>query len=170
MSSRLASPQSSAVLEALTIRREVFGNTHDRTLATRLLAAESRLVHRLSPEDVLTEVTEVRGLREAALGIDHPSTLEALLLEAKAALRSGKSESALRLAEDTLTRREQMQRPPGELTAARVVVAQAAAASGKVDRAREVAASISFDGPPASELRGWCDPCEDEMQRLASAR
>ena len=156
-----------AAREAFEIRTAVFGDDHDRTLAARLVLAEIRLGHRGSPKDVLREVTEIRTAREQALGDEHPATHEAMLLQAKAALRAGDPATALRHAEDTLRLRVQTERPAREVDAARVLVAQSASQAGNVQRARDVAASVTWSGPLASELRGWCEDCKAEMKALA---
>ncbi|MBV1858408.1 MAG: tetratricopeptide repeat protein [Nannocystaceae bacterium] len=159
-----------AVRETLKIRTAVFGETHDRTLATRLLLADIELAAGGDPADILAELEEVLGLREAVLGASHPFVAETIVLQAKAAFKAGRSREALEFAEDALRRRTKTQRPPGEIDTCLVLVAQAALAAGDIRRAREAAAAPTWRGPKGSELRGWCDDCKADMQAIAAHR
>lgn len=156
-----------AVAEALKIRTSVFGEAHDRTVAARVLSAEIELAAGGDPSDTLVEVGGIRALRETALGGAHPLVLETIVLQAKAALRAGRSTEALEFAEDALRKRRETQRPEGEIDTCLVLVAQAALAAGNEARAKEAAAAPSWKGPRGSELRGWCDDCKADMLEIA---
>lgn len=167
--SELGDPDAAreAVQEALKIRTAVFGAAHDRTVAARVVLVEIELTAGANPVDTLAEITDIRTLREAALGERHPMALEMIVLQAKAALRAGRPKDALEYAEDALRKRSETQRPSGEIDVCLVLVAQAALASGNIARAKEAAAAPSWKGPKASELREWCDDCKADMQALA---
>lgn len=156
-----------AATEALDIRTEVFGETHDRTLSSRFLLTELDLLAQRDLTKVLSDANEIRTLREAVLGETHPLTLETILLQAKAALRAGRSKEALAFAEDALAKRLAAERPTGEVEACYMLVAQSAAAAGQQARAKDAASSVRWDGPMPSELRDWCDDCKAELAAIA---
>lgn len=159
-----------AAREALKIRTAVFGDVHDRTVAARVVLVEIELAAGANPADTLSDITNIRGLREAALGETHAMVLETIVLQAKAALRAGRPKDALEFAEDALRKRSKTQRPPGEIDACLVLVAQAALAAGDISRAKEAAAAPSWEGPKTSELRDWCDDCKAEMRAIEQPR
>ncbi len=152
--------------EALEIRTTVFGEAHDRTVATQVLLADVELAAGADPGGILAQVTDIRRLREAALGESHPLVLESIVLQAKAALRVGRPKEALAFAQDALQKRTNTQRPPGEIDTCHVLVAQAAMAAGDLVTAKQAAAAPSWQGPKGSELRGWCEDCEADMRAI----
>ncbi len=156
-----------AATEALEIRVEVFGETHDRTLSSRFLLTELDMLAGRELSKVVTDASEIRTLREAALGETHPLTLETIVLQAKAALRAGRSKEALAFAEEALAKRLAAERPTVELEACYMLVAQSAAAAGRRARAKEAASSVRWEGPMPSELRDWCDDCKAELAAIA---
>lgn len=159
-----------AVQEALTIRTAVFGEAHDRTVASRVALMEVELMAGANPVETLATITDIRGLRKMSLGETHPLVVETIVLQAKAALRAGRSKDALGFAEDALRKRRETKRPPGEVDTCFVLVAQAALAAGELTRAKDAAAAASWEGPKGSELRGWCDDCKADMQAIVQRR
>ncbi len=153
--------------EALKIRTEVFGAAHDRSVSSRVLLVEIDLIAGVNPVGLLKELADIRAVRTAALGETHRLVLEIIVLQAKAALRAGRSKEALEFAEDALRKRTQTQRPSGEIDTCLVLVAQAALAAGEIVRAKEAAAAPLWQGTEASELRGWCEDCKSDMHAIA---
>lgn len=160
-------PARAAAAEALEIRTKVFGETHARTLASRLLLTELDILAARDLAAARRDVAEIRRVREDTLGETHPLTLEAIVVQAKAALRAGDPNDALALAEDALSKRLAAERPTEELQAAYVLVAQSAAAAGHRARAKEAASLVAWGDAVPSELRAWCTDCEAEITAIA---